>query len=258
MVKHFIAFLTRFIPRTTLQRVAHLGFKSVSWIYSGSRFEDPIDGATYRKMLPYGRVRSRPNALAPRTLSLERHRALWVYFQRETDFFSSTAKMLHLAPEYCFIKRFREMENIEYVSGDLDSPWADHHFDVHDIPFEDNTFDMLMANHLMEHVDDDSKVLSEFFRVMKPGAWGVLQVPINWKDPKTQEDRSITDPKERERLYWQSDHVRLYGHEDYPKLLESAGFEVEVVDMEELLGSDLYTRYCLGEERWVYAVKKPV
>tara|TARA_B110000444_G_C18817890_1_gene586101 strand:- start:1503 stop:2000 length:498 start_codon:yes stop_codon:yes gene_type:complete len=165
--------------------------------------------------------------------------------------------MLHLAPEYCYIKRFRKLTNIEYVSGDLDSPWADYHFDVHYIPFEDSSFDILMANHLMEHVDNDRKVLKEFFRVMKPGGWGILQVPIDWNNSETEEDRSITDPLERERLYWQSDHLRLYGFEDYPKRLSEAGFEVEAVDMLNLLGEERYTRYCLGDERWVFLIKKP-
>jgi hypothetical protein len=240
-----------------LQRVAHVGLKSISWIYWGSNYEDPIDARKYRKMLPYGRVRTRQNALAPSTLSLERHRALWIYMMEYTSFFTEPARMLHLAPEYCYIKRFRKLANIEYVSGDLDSPWADYHFDVHDIPFEDSSFDILMANHLMEHVDNDRKVLKEFFRVMKPGGWGILQVPIDWNNSETEEDRSITDPLERERLYWQSDHLRLYGFEDYPKRLSEAGFEVEAADMLNLIGEERYTRYCLGDERWVFLIKKP-
>ncbi|MBM55573.1 MAG: SAM-dependent methyltransferase [Euryarchaeota archaeon] len=239
-----------------LQRGAHLGLKTFSWIYAGGKFEDPIDGRKYRNLLPYGRVRTRPNALSPSTLSLERHRALWVYLNECTDFFTSKNKMLHLAPEYCYIKRFKAMSNLEYITGDLDSPWADHHFDVHSIPFEEDSFDILMANHLMEHVEDDYKVLEEFHRVLKPGGWGILQVPIDWNNPNTEEDPSVTDPSERERLYWQSDHVRLYGYENYPDRLRGAGFEVEIVDMQNLLGEDRYNRYCLGEERWVFVVKK--
>jgi SAM-dependent methyltransferase len=256
LVKTIIALLTRFIPRTVLQSGAHLVLKSFSWVYAGNNFEDPIDGRKYRKLLPYGRVRTRMNALSPSSLSLERHRALWLYMQECTDFFTSNKKMLHLAPEYCYIKKFRKLENIDYVTGDLDSPWADHHFDVHSIPFEDKSFDIIMANHLMEHVDDDRMVLKEFFRVMKPGGWGILQVPIDWNNPQTEEDRSITDPLELERLYWQSDHLRLYGFEDYPNRLREAGFDVEVVDMKQHLGEDRYERYCLGDEQWVYLIRK--
>ena len=105
----------------------------------------------------------------------------------------------HLAPEYCYIKRFKSLSNIDYITGDLDSPWADHHFDVHAIPFDDDSFDVLIANHLMEHVDDDYKVLGEFYRVLKSGGWGILQVPIDWNSPQT-EDKSVTDPAEREAI----------------------------------------------------------
>lgn len=252
-----VSLLTRWVPRTTLQRGAHVALNSIAWAYAGQTFEDPIVGKTYRKLLPYGRVRSRANALAPHTLSLERHRAIWVFLQRRTSFFEAPLSMLHLAPEDCFRHRFKALPNLTYLTADLNSPWADHHFDCHEIPFEDGSFDVLMANHLLEHVADDRQVLSEFFRVLKPGGWAVLQVPINMKDPETAEDPNVTDPMERERLYWQQDHVRLYGHEDYPKRLAEAGFQVEVVDMKELLGEDLYRRYCLGEERNIYFVRKP-
>ena len=256
MVNNIVALLTRFIPRTMLQRVAHLGLQSIGWIYNGQTLEDPINGRTYRKMLPYGRVRTRSNALSPHSLSLERHRALWVFLSEFTDFFTSSACMLHMAPEYCFIKRFRSVSSLDYVTGDLDSPWADHHFDVHSIPFDDGSFDIIMANHLMEHVDDDHAVLREFYRVLRPGGWGVLQVPIDWTNPNTEEDRSITDPAELERLYWQRDHLRLYGYEDYPNRLRSAGFVVEVIDMKEELGSARYKRYALGGEQWIFVVRK--
>ncbi|HIB77389.1 MAG TPA: SAM-dependent methyltransferase [Flavobacteriales bacterium] len=256
MVKILVAFLTRFIPRTMLQRVAHIGLQSISWFYFGNKLEDPIDGKTYRRILPYGRVRTRHNALAPFSLSLERHRALWIYMKESTNFFTHEAKMLHMAPEYCFIKRLRALENLEYITGDLDSPWADHHFDVHQIPFDDSSFDIIMANHLMEHVDDDRAVLREFYRVLKPGGWGILQVPIDWTNPSTEEDRSITDPAELERLYWQRDHLRLYGFEDYPARLRQAGFSVEIVDMKKQLGNQLYDRYALGGEQWIFVVRK--
>ncbi|MDA0728378.1 MAG: methyltransferase domain-containing protein [Bacteroidetes bacterium] len=252
-----VSVLTRWVPRTVLQRGAHVALQGVAWAYAGSRFEDPISGKSYRRMLPYGRVHSRPNALAPHSLSLERHRAVWAYLKARTSFFEADQRLLHLAPEYCFLRKFRNMSNLDYVTGDLNSPWADHHFDCHDIPFSAESFDVVMANHLLEHVDNDRRVMAEFFRVMKPGGWGIFQVPIDYGSEDTMEDRSITDPMERERLYWQQDHVRLYGHRDYPDRLKEAGFDVEVIDMKALLGEAGYERLALHGERWVYVVKKP-
>jgi SAM-dependent methyltransferase len=255
-MRALISVVSRFVPRHRLQRFAHLGMQAIGIFYRGSRFTDPIDGQRYRKLLPYGRVRSRENALAPWSMSLERHRAVWVYLTEYSNLFTSPGTMLHMAPEYCFLKRLSSKQGMKVVRGDLNSPWADIHFDVHDIPFDNDHFDVLMANHLMEHVEDDAAVFLEFYRVMKPGGWGIFQVPLDRSNPRTEEDASVTDPAERERLYWQRDHVRLYGL-DYVDRLAAAGFEVEEVDMLKLLGEARYREYCLGGERYLHVVRKP-
>ena len=257
MVQFLISVLTRFIPRHRLHSLSHWSILRIAYLWRGNRFEDPISGNTYRKMLPYGRINPRPNALAPHSLSLERHRTLWLYLKRETNFFSEPARLLHMAPEYCFLKLFKEMSHLDYVTADLNSPWAEHHFDVHDIPFEQDSFDVVMGNHLLEHVENDLRTLQEFYRVMKPGGWGIFQVPIDMNNPNTEEDKAVTDPKERERLYWQSDHLRLYGYKAYVERLEEAGFEVESINYGDVLGEELVTRYCLGVERMIYLARKP-
>ena len=250
-----ISLVTRFVPRHQLQKVAHFFLKILSIFYRGDRFEDPISGKKYRKMLPYGRLDPRPNALAPDSMSLERHRLIWLYLQRETNFFKDDLRFLHMAPEYCFLKLFKKQKNLDYVTGDLLSPWAEHHFDAHDIPFEDNSFDVVMANHLLEHVEDDRKVMREFHRVMRTGGWGIFQVPIDYKAKETQEDPTVTDPRERERLYWQSDHVRLYGL-DYKDRLEKAGFEVQAIPYPVQLGEEMAERYGLMKDELLYFCRK--
>jgi hypothetical protein len=256
-MRALISVVSRFVPRHRLQRFAHLGMQAIAFAYRGDRFTDPIDGRNYRKLLPYGRVRTRENALAPWSMSLERHRAVWVYLKEHSNLFTSPGTMLHMAPEYCFLKRLSSAQGMKVVRGDLNSPWADIHFDVHDIPFEDGHFDVLMANHLMEHVADDASVFREFYRVMKPGGWGIFQVPMDRSNPHTEEDPTVTDPAERERLYWQRDHVRLYGL-DYVDRMTAAGFEAEEVDMLSLLGEERYHKYALGEERYLHVVRKPL
>jgi hypothetical protein len=254
-MKRIIAFATRFIPRHHLQRVAHLLLRMLSVFYRGNRFEDPITGITYRKLLPYGRITPRQNALAPDSLSLERHRLIWLYLRQETNFFTDQLRFLHLAPEYCFLKRFRSLPNIDYVTGDLVSPWADLHFDAHEMPFDDASFDVVMANHLLEHVDNDHKVMSECYRILRTGGWGIFQVPIDYNNAATLEDKSTTDPAERERLYWQRDHVRLYGR-DYPERLRQAGFTVTEDDFQSRLGEDLARRYAFMPGERVYFCRK--
>ena len=255
MMRFIISFATRVIPRHYLQHVSHFFLRILSIFYRGKNYKDPITGITYRKLLPYGRINSRKNALSPNSMSLERHRLLWLFLKEKTNFFTDKIRFLHIAPEYCFIKRFKKLENIDYTTGDLISPWADVKMDIHNIPFEKNEFDVIMCNHVLEHVEDDIKCMSEFYRVMKPGGWGIFQVPIDWNNKKTLDDK-IDDPKERERLYWQDDHVRLYGT-DYPQKLASVGFQVTEDDYVKTIDPKLVERYALPKDEIIYLCKKP-
>ena len=254
-MKLIISLATRIIPRHYLQHVSHFFLRIFSLFLRGNKFEDPINGKTYRKLLPYGRLKPRENAIAPDSLSLERHRLMWLFLKDRTNFFKDKLKFLHIAPEYCFIKIFKGMKNIDYTTGDLISPWADVKMDVHDIPFEENSFDVVICNHVLEHVDDSNKVMREFYRVMRPGGWGIFQVPIDNNNPNTIEDKSVTDPKDRERLYWQSDHLRLFGR-DYGDRLSKAGFKVTESDYINELDPKLVERYALPKNEMVYFCEK--
>lgn len=163
--------------------------------------------------------------------------------------------MLHIAPEQPFLGRFRKMKNLDLTTADLFSPLADVKCDIQDMPFEDNTFDVIFCNHVLEHVDDDHKAMSELYRVMKPGGFGIFQVPIDYKRETTFEDPSITSEEDRVKHYWQKDHVRLFGL-DYPSKLEAVGFKAQRIDVSEEVGLELKDRYRLGDCDKVYRVDK--
>ena len=209
----------------------------------------------YRKFLPYGRV-SRENALCPKCLALERHRLMWLYLKEKTNFFNQPAKLLHIAPELCFIDRFEALENLDYITADLESPLAKVKMDIHEIPFEENTFDISFCNHVMEHVADDIKAMSEIHRVLKPGGWAIIQIPFFPPIPEiTEEDPAVTDPSERERLYGQSDHVRKFGL-DYPDRLRRAGFEVDENPFVMELPKEKVERHALPKDEIIYVCRK--
>ena len=254
-MKRLISFIIRKIPRPVLQRFAHIVLPVVGLFYRGNKVECTVCGSTFRKFMPYGRKPPRPNALCPNCLALERHRLMWLYLQEKTDFFTRQQRLLHIAPEVCFIGRFKKLSNLDYVTGDLESPLADHHFDVHEIPFEDNSFDVAFCNHVMEHVEDDIKAMSEIYRVLKPGGWAIMQSPQDFTRQETYEDPSITDPKAREEAYWQADHVRLFGL-DYGKRMEKAGFQVVEDTFVKDMPAQRAERHALPTEEIIYLCKK--
>lgn len=244
MKKVFKLFLNN-IPRPTLIRLSYYLSPIFSFILKGKKFTDPIDGRSFRSFLPYGYGNQRENVLSPSTLSLERHRLLWLYIKNETDLFTNQYKLLHFAPEQAFYKRFKKMKNLDYVTTDLDSPLAIIKADICKLPFKDNEFDVILCNHVLEHIPDDTKAMNELYRVLKPGGWGIFQIPQDLSREITFEDNSITDKKERAKIFGQYDHVRIYGR-DYFDKLRTIGFQVQEVEYATTLSEEEITRYCLA------------
>ncbi|MEQ8473678.1 MAG: class I SAM-dependent methyltransferase [Marinoscillum sp.] len=254
-MKRIVSFLLRKVPRKYLQLVSHHALRVMALFYTGNNVECPVCESTFRKFLPYGR-KSRENALCPNCLALERHRLIWLYLREKTDFFTTNRKMLHIAPELCFMDRFEALENLDYITGDIESPLAKVKMDIHDIPFDENSFDVIFCNHVLEHVDDDIRAMQEMRRVLKPGGWAILQVPFFYPLKKeTYEDKSITSPGEREKAFGQDDHVRMYG-EDYGKRLASSGFHVIEEKLVMELSPDQLERYALPKEEIIFKVVK--
>ena len=233
------------VPRPLLIKLSYVIRPFIAFYLKGNKYTDPIDNKSFRKFLPYGYGVQRQNVLSPSTLSLERHRLLWLYLTNETNFFTSKKKVLHMAPEQCFLSRFKKL-NHEYITADIDSPIADVKADIVNLPFTDNSFDVVLCNHVLEHIQDDTKAMKELFRVMKKGGMGIFQVPQDLNRDVTFEDNSITDPKERAKIFGQYDHVRVYGR-DYFDKLRSVGFKVEEVNYSQKVSSELSSRYRLME-----------
>ena len=268
-MKKIFKFILNTIPRPILIRLSIVVRPILAFLLKGNRFTDPIDGKSFKMFLPYGYGNQRNNVLSPSTLSLERHRLLWIYLQNETDFFqsdfdsnssnkqsksiklrdtetSSALKVLHFAPEQEFYKRFKKQTNIDYTTTDLLSPLADVKADICNLPFEDNQYDIILCNHVLEHIPDDTKAMQELYRVLKPGGMGIFQIPQDLSRATTFSDDSIVDQKERAKIFGQYDHVRVYGR-DYFDKLRSIGFRVVEEDYTSKLSPELVEKYCLAK-----------
>ncbi|MBD0852506.1 class I SAM-dependent methyltransferase [Maribacter arenosus] len=254
MKKLFKYFLNA-VPRPLLIKLSYWIRPFLALWLRGNKYTDPIDGKRFRSFLPYGYENPRENVLSPSTLSLERHRLLWLFLQQETDLFRSNLKVLHFAPEQAFYKRFRKLKNLDYTTTDLNSPLSDIKADICNLPFEDNTYDVILCNHVLEHIPDDQKAMQELYRVLKPGGWGVFQIPQDLQRERTFEDDNIIDRKERAKIFGQYDHVRIYGR-DYFDKLRKAGFEVEEVDFTHKLTQEEINRYRLAVNEIIPFVRK--
>ena len=248
-------YILKFLPRKFLIKYSFLITPILRIIFRGKKYTDPIDDSNYSKFLSYGYKTVRKNALCPGTLSLERHRLLWLYLDRETNFLSSNLKVLHVAPEQVFYKKFKKLKNWEYFTFDLNSPIADIKGDLISTNFKDEYFDLIICNHVLEHIEDDKSALDEMYRILKYNGISILQVPINVKRQNTFEDLSIKSKIQREKYFGQYDHVREYGL-DFKDRVEQAGFKVEMINYSKKISQDLVIKYGLMKDDLIPIGKK--
>lgn len=235
-------------------------FRALS--YFGLKYQCNICNGHFYKLLPIGINNNATKnivgggyrfALCPRCHSTDRERLIYWYIVHKINILHSqkTVKLLHIAPERNLQKVFKANNKIKYVNGDLNPLIAEKVIDITDINFENNYFDFIICNHVLEHVKDDKKAIRELFRVLKPGGEAILQVPMFKTMIKTFEDFSIVLSEEREKYFGQKDHLRIYG-KDYKEKLESEGFKVKLYDIKNDLNNKDIIRHGLNSEEILY------
>jgi len=238
--------------------------------YWGFRYRCPLCKSRLRTFLPYGldlpvlkekRVVGggyRLSSLCPCCGSLDRERLLYLYLLHKTDIFRNPLKVLHVAPEERVQRVLSRSPNLDYVTADIASPHVMARMDLTDIPFHESVFDAVICNHVLEFIPDDRKAMAELFRILKPGGWAILQVPISLALEKTSEDSSIATARGREEAFGDGGHVRIYA-KDYEVRLVHAGFRVDAFrwlsDPGKFGGRE--NRFGLIEQECVYLARKP-
>jgi SAM-dependent methyltransferase len=241
---------------------------SSSLRFVGSGYKCPFCRSQFSRFLPTGIdvpvLRElnvigggyRTNSVCPRCYSEDRERLIVLFLEKRKSYvFSEPVSVLHIAPEKNLSARLRRSSNINYLSADLNSPMADLRMDITDIKEANDVFDVIICNHVLEHIADDKRAMRELFRVLRPGGFAILQVPISLGD--TLEDPSISDPAERERCFGQRDHVRIYG-QDYPSRLEDAGFSVAAPAPRDFLNLEAVAEYGLLRNERVFVCSKEI
>jgi SAM-dependent methyltransferase len=241
--------------------------------YFGFKFGCPVCGARIRQLLDSGKdlpiLRAldvvggfRSDDVCPVCWSNGRHRLVSTYLKREVFSAQHTwpRTVLHFAPEPYLPVWLQARPNVEYVAADLrpgsypDVPGI-RQADLTRLPWEDDYFDLVLCNHVLEHVPDDRRAMQELYRTMRPGGVALVQVPFGRSLPSTIEDPSIDRPEERERRFGQHDHVRLYGP-DYTERLRNAGFATQVFDPLTEWGPSVIESLRLNPEEKLHLARK--
>ncbi len=199
---------------------------------------------------------NRPDAVCPGCGSHERHRALWLYLERALEGVGSPFDLLHFAPEYALRGRLEARPELRYVTADLDDEGVDVVADITRLPFDDESFDGILCSHVLEHVDDDRAAMAELCRVLRPGGWAAVLVPLDLDRTETLEDPGVVTPEQRERVYWQHDHVRLYAP-DIADRLREAGFEVRAERPAAAFSAATVARFGLLADETVFHCARP-
>jgi len=229
-------------------------------IYASMNIEPKICPACQNRFpvyLPFGE-NLRKNARCPHCRSLERHRTLWLYFKNHTDLFSSTKniKLLHFAPEDVFLKKFATLNNIDYYPVDFNPRLRGIRdaVDVQHIKYDDEMFDIVICNHVLEHVEDDHQAIRELRRVLKKDGVAYIDSPV-FKIKTTLEDPEYNTPELRFKHYGQHDHLRRYGM-DYVQRLENGGFLVNVIEPNKNFKKEELLRYGIKKGEKIYLCTK--
>jgi SAM-dependent methyltransferase len=241
--------------RSRLFKVGWPYLKLRSVWYAGNQVICPCCEGRFSKFLVFGANR-RSGAACPGCFSLERHRLLWLYLKNRTNLTSAPLRLLHLAPEYILQNALVNLPNIEYLSGDLAPGEAMVQMDITQIAYPDHSFDAILCSHVLEHIPDDSKAMRELCRVLRPGGWAILHVPLDPKLERTVEAPPDLSPEEREKSFGHHDHRRVYGR-DYKEKLEQAGFAVKVDSYSRELGEQESKQFGLVLDEDVYFCTKP-
>lgn len=169
------------------------------------------------------------NVQCPNCFSVDRSRLLYLFFQLRTDVYKKKTAILHISPNKEIanvLKGDTITQTVGSIEPEMYSEYNPVYLDVQKMNFPDNTFDVVICCHVIEHVDSDDQAMREIYRVLKPGGFAVLQVPLAINLNKTIEDKTLKTDKERKLKFGQVDHVRLYGL-DYFDKLQVAGFRVD-------------------------------
>lgn len=225
--------------------------------FMGRRYVCPVCNWRLRGFADrWGLIGSNADGYCPRCNAKARHRRIWLYLEANSNLGTDRLRVLEVAPWWSLSRRLQRMANISFVSLDLvrNGPHVTTVGDVTGMPLRSDTIDAALCIHVLEHIDADREAIAELYRVLKPGGWALVSVPLRLDRP-THEDPSITDPEERARVFGERSHVRYYGL-DLMDRLRAPGFSVRL-DLASQVPADVRLRFGLRDDENIFHCHKP-
>jgi teichuronic acid biosynthesis glycosyltransferase TuaH len=212
---------------------------------AGRAVECPVCRSRFRRLVPFSGGRDHA---CPRCSSLARHRRTILFLRRSTTLYSQPARVLHVAPEHGLRRELSRLPHIDYVTADLLADDVMTKMDITAIDYPDESFDVILCSHVLEHVLDDRRAMRELRRVLRADGWALINVPSDPDRSEVYEDASIVSPLDRLRHFGQEDHVRVYSTDGFLGRLREAGFAVEIDPFN--FGGEDRRRYVLDDDGW--------
>lgn len=188
----------------------------------------------------------------------DRDRLYALYLKRQFEKLSPYKEysFIDFAPAMSLANFIKKMPCLKYRSADLYMDGVDDKVDITDLSvYRDDSVDFLLCSHVLEHIEEDRKAMRELYRILKPGGWGIIMVPVLLSLKEIYENYSITSEADRWKHFGQNDHVRIYSKSGFIERLEEAGFFVRQYDKHSF-GEEVFTRHGIHSRSVLYIAEK--
>jgi len=246
--------------------------RKIRRLYPGNHLSCPLCKHTFGGFMPFTNPypisitadivsgQSIEHHSCPYCYCTDRERKLYFYFQQREGFFLNK-RVLHFAPEQGLYNFLAHSNCNEYITADLYPEGYKIYaktiqkIDICNITYPEGYFDIVLCNHVLEHIPDDKAAIREIFRVLKPEGIAILLVPMSAKLKETYENPAKVTEEDRATEFGQTDHVRIYAEADYIRRIASTGFEVEITDAK--LTPEEIIKYGINAREKIYIARKP-
>ena len=264
MIKYLKKIISKFVPKKLL----YLNQKLRVLLLRGNNYQCPICKYKAKRFINYGKDNAaikkyniigmgfRKNAICPNCYSKDRERMVYLYLIKlfEKKLISIDSKIIHFSPESSLERNFLRKKFSNYITADIVDGPCDHKIDLQNFNFDKKGFDLVICNHVLEHIESDDISLKNIYSLLNPKGFAILQVPMSDEIDVDYKKENIQTEEERIENYGQFDHVRIYAKKNYINKIENTGFSVDIDTMKD--EKKILPMYGLNDKEFIVCALK--